>query len=88
MLKLMANVVGQQLAEVLPDPVGMLREHMLWIFGVHSGMAHGHAWPDLVPGTGSLPGHFISDLFLIASTVQLAFDLAWRRTEPTGSVPS
>lgn len=55
------------------------KEHVRWMFHVYSGVAHGFAWPQLVPGTQSLPGHFISEFTTAASVAHLAADITLRR---------
>jgi hypothetical protein len=61
---------GYDLGETQPA----LSEHLLWIFNMYSGVAHGFAWPRLVPGTNSLAGDFSADLWITACAAQLAVD--------------
>ena len=83
----MAEVIGSLLAAdeaVTPqqerdDLAVVAKEHVRWIFHIYSGIAHGFAWPSLVPGTGSLPGHFIAELTITANVAQLAADATLRR---------
>lgn len=54
-----------------------LQEHIEWMWNVWSGMAHGYAWPDLVPGERSadqhiVPGHWVGDFHQLASFTKLA----------------
>lgn len=62
------------------DPASLAKEHIRWLFHTYSGIAHGYAWPRLVPGTRSLPGHFIADLTMIVNIGFLAADMTLRRT--------
>jgi hypothetical protein len=66
--------------EYTPDTATLLSEHLSWTFNVYSGVAHGFAWPRLVPGTQSLPGHFLVELTTVANITHMAFDLANRRS--------
>ena len=78
-----AAVVAQMLSTLPEYDEGVatqLREHLSWTFNVYSGVAHGFAWPRLVPGTSSLPGHFLAELTIIANVTHLAFALAIRRS--------
>ena len=87
LLREMAWVVGKILAaRGYADTAiaGQVSEHVAWTFNVYSGVAHGFAWPRLVPGTRSLPGHFIAELLLISNVTHLAFDLAIRRSTVRG----
>lgn len=81
MLSHMAGIVSAQLAARGAQPATIIAEHISWIFDINSGMAHGYGWPRLVPGTQDLPGHFLADLFMVASVGQLAFELAGEHTE-------
>jgi hypothetical protein len=63
------------------DMATQLSEHLSWAFNVYSGVAHGFAWPRRVPGTQSLPGHFLVELTLVASITHMTFDLAARRSK-------
>ena len=65
------------------DMATQLREHLAWTFNVYSGVAHGFAWPQLVPRTESLPGHFVGELTTVASITHMAFDLTARRSKVT-----
>jgi hypothetical protein len=83
----MAEVIGAILArsdsavsqQELLDLATSAKEHVRWIFHVYSGVAHGFAWPWLVPRTESLPGHFISDLTTTVNVASLAVDASLRR---------
>ncbi len=78
-----AVVTGQILAERGyggTETAEQLGEHVAWTFNIYSGAAHGFGWPGLVPGTQSLPGHFIAELYLISNATRLAFDLVARRS--------
>lgn len=59
----------QERGALLHSPDGLsglnadeLVEHLIWIFNVHSGAAHGYGWPNLMPQTDGLPGDFLGDL--------------------------
>lgn len=90
----MAEVVSKLLAAAESDApktevdnhAKTIKEHVRWLFHVHSGIAHGFGWPRLVPSTQSLPGHFIADLTMIASLAHLAADVTLRRAGLDGSV--
>ena len=83
----MAEVIGELLAaaeSAVPsqedDDLGTLaKEHVRWMFNVYSGVAHGFAWPWLVPHTESLPGHFIAEFTTVTNVAHLAADLTLRR---------
>jgi len=55
-------------------------EVMTWIFHVYSGVAHGFGWPRLVPGSKSMPGHFLGDVYMVTCVADFAFDVTLRRT--------
>jgi len=77
----MATVIGETLtANGYESPEGSpLTELMTWIFQVYSGVTHGFAWPRLVPGTNSMPGLFIADLYMVTCVAHIAFDVTLRR---------
>lgn len=83
----MAAVIGDMLAgtksavpqENLHDVATAMKEHVQWMFNVYSGIAHGFAWPRLVPGTESLPGHFVVELTTAANVGYLAAEVTLRR---------
>jgi len=83
----MAEVLGNMLASAntavpqqeLDDFATTTKEHARWIFHIYSGIAHGFAWPWLVPGTRSLPGHFIAEFTTTANIAHLAADTTLRR---------
>jgi hypothetical protein len=80
-LMTMATVIGEMLAA---NGYGSregepLAEMMAWIFNVYSGVAHGFGWPHLVPGSESMPGHFISDLYMVTCVADFASDITMRR---------
>lgn len=84
----MAEVIGELLNSAgindglqgaVSDPAAQIKEHVRWIFHVYSGIAHGLAWPWLVPSTEDLPGHFIADFTMIASIVNFAVSVTIRR---------
>lgn len=56
------------------DNSPLLTEHFSWTFNVYSGVAHGFGWPQLVPGTPSLPGDFTSELWSTVSVCHIAID--------------
>lgn len=86
-LDAMAAVIGEMLATVdivvphqeLDDAATAAKEHVRWLFHVYSGVSHGLAWPWLIPGTASLPGHFIADFTTVTNVVYLAADITLRR---------
>lgn len=85
-LQEMAQLVGRLLVqngEAMDDPAAMQGEHLSWMFNVYSGVAHGFAWPGLVPGTEDMPGHFLADLMMISGMTHLAFFLTLRRSQPS-----
>lgn len=79
-------VVGELISGNVPtapdasDPAKLAKEHIRWLFHTYSGIAHGYAWPWLVPGTKSLPGHFIADLTTIVNIGHLAAAVTLRRS--------
>lgn len=83
----MAEVIGELLAGTesgVPsqkddDLATLAREHVRWMFNVYSGVAHGFAWPWLIPHTRSLPGHFIGEFTMATNVAHLAADLTLRR---------
>lgn len=84
-LEEMAHVVGQLLvAAGYPDITEPHSEHIAWTFNVYSGVAHGFGWPRLVLGTRSMPGNFIAELSMVASTAHLASDLVISRSRTPG----
>lgn len=78
MLLVMAKVIVEALAAEGHEQV--LTEHVTWLFNVYSGVAHGFGWPRLIPGSESMPGHFIADLTQVVSIAHFAFDMTARRT--------
>ena len=58
-----------------------LTEHLLWIFNIYSGLAHGFGWPRLI-STQSIPGDFAGDLWNTAATNQIAVDLMEKAHRP------
>ncbi len=53
----------------------LLREQVTWLWNTYSGVAHTHAWPRLLPGSGQdrrVPGNFPGDFLMIASTAHIA----------------
>lgn len=87
MLEGMAQVIGEMLAAAdtaVPqqepdDDSATIAEHVRWIFQTYSGVAHGFAWPSLVPGTASLPGHFIADFTTVVNIAHAAAEMTLRR---------
>jgi hypothetical protein len=83
----MAEVIGRMLAQTdsavpnqeLDNLATVIREHVRWMFNIYSGVAHGLAWPWLVPHTESLPGHFIAEFTTAANVAHLAADITLRR---------
>lgn len=86
-LDAMAEVIGELLLRAdnavpqqeLDDLATVAREHVRWMFNIYSGVAHGFAWPWLVPRTQSLPGHFIAEFTTAANVAHLAADTTLRR---------
>lgn len=83
MLKSTARTMAEALARDSangtdePQTQKQLQEHIEWMWNVWSGMAHGYAWPDLIPGEKSshqhiVPGHWVGDFYQLASFTQLA----------------
>ena len=82
-LMAMATVIGELLTANGYDSPGegeSFAELMTWIFHVYSGVAHGFGWPRLVPGSDSMPGHFLADLYMVTCVADFASDVALRRT--------
>lgn len=83
----MAEVIGEVLAgsnselqqQELDELAAATKEHVRWMFNVYSGVAHGFAWPWLVPRTESLPGHFLAEFTTAANVAHLAADMTLRR---------
>jgi hypothetical protein len=71
-----AEVVGAALAASPGYQDGSrerLREQFIWLWNTYSGVAHTHAWPQLLPGTGQrVPGDFSTEFCLIAATAHIA----------------
>lgn len=79
--------IADSMAEALVDAgyedrgdLGVLREHLAWMWHVWSGVAHGWAWPKYVPGFDDeehdvAPGHWATDYFQLTSLVQQAVRL-------------
>lgn len=70
LLREVAKGVANGEIDSVPGAEVILRENYSWLFHRLSGVAHGFAWPRLVPGTDSMSGHFVSDLAAVS-------DLAW-----------
>lgn len=49
-----------------------MSEHLLWMFNLYSGKAHGLGWPLIVHHQNDLPGDFAADIHQLASMTQLA----------------
>ena len=82
-LMAMATVIGELLVTNGYDSPGggkSFAELMTWIFHVYSGVAHGFGWPRLVPGSNSMPGDFMADLYMVTCVADFASDVALRRT--------
>ena len=73
----MTDVVIKTLASrgYPPETLPIMAEQINWIFHVYSGVSHGFGWPRLVPGSQSMPGHFLSELFLVASVAHIAVEV-------------
>ena len=63
-----------------PGSEGALVELMTWISNVYSGFAHEFGWLHLVPGSKSMPEHFVTDLYMDICVADFAFDVTLRRT--------
>lgn len=50
----------------------IMREHLLWMFNLYSGKAHGLGWPKLVHHQHDLPGDFATDIHQLASLTEQA----------------
>lgn len=62
------------------DDEALVREHVLWIFNVYSGVAHGLGWPRELPTMdGILPGDWLADVGMVAALGQLAMETARSR---------
>lgn len=85
MLDQAAGVIAillMQEEDVEEDDIGVLRDHVTWVFHAFSGIAHAHAWPwTSVPNSIGAPGDFPGDFGLIAGIGQLAIDLIDRRAQ-------
>ena len=63
----------------------LLREQVTWLWNTYSGVAHTHAWPRLLPGSGQdrrVPGDFPGDFLMIASTAHIATYSLKSRLQP------
>ncbi|GAA1986412.1 hypothetical protein [Amycolatopsis minnesotensis] len=85
-----AEVVAAALEAMPGDADGSrkaLKEHFIWLWNTYSGVAHAHAWPRLLPGSGQdrrIPGDFPSDLHMIATTAHVAM-LSFKLRHQPGS---
>lgn len=87
----MADSMAQQLISggySEAGDLGVLREHLSWVWHVWSGTAHGWAWPKFVPGLEDdnhdvAPGHWATDYFQLAVIVQQAVRLVVDGLAPT-----
>lgn len=78
-----AAVIARTIADSAPDHLGEVAakgEHLAWMWNVWSGIAHGYAWPTLVPGVQDdgqqvMPGHWVTDFGTLSSIVLLALHL-------------
>jgi hypothetical protein len=76
----MADVIGRALVtegqlDVGDDP-RLLAEQVTWTWHTYSGLAHGFAWPWLLPGTTAdraMPGDYVADLGIVVATAHIAF---------------
>ncbi|MCY1684007.1 hypothetical protein [Kocuria sp. SL71] len=71
-----AEIIGRRTQSRL-DAEGIktgatMREHLLWMFNLYSGKAHGLGWPKLVHHQNDLPGNFAADIHQLASMTELA----------------
>lgn len=75
-LKGAAEVIGKQTQDRADaegiDTESTLSEHLLWMFNLYSGKAHGLGWPLLVHHEGDLPGSFAADIYQLANITCLA----------------
>lgn len=83
-----ADVVAEALAaapEYRDESRQQLREHVVWLWNTYSGLAHTHAWPRLLPGSGQdprVPGDFPGDFYMIATIAQIAMVAFKCRSQP------
>ncbi len=81
----MSTVAAEMLAAKSGEALGgsgegLVREHVLWIFHVYSGVAHGLGWPREMPTTDNiLPGDWLADVGMVAALGQLAMETARNR---------
>lgn len=79
-LQAMADEIERVLIrEGYPVKAGQLREHVIWMFHLYSGHAHGHAWPRAIGEIGYAEALYLADLSVATSVVEVAHDLAIRR---------
>ena len=76
----MADVIGRALATEGQPDVGndpeLLAEQVTWTWHTYSGLAHGFAWPRLLPSTTAdraMPGDYVADLGIVIATAHIAF---------------
>jgi hypothetical protein len=75
----MAEVIGDALVaegELDGDDAQLLAEQVAWTWHTYSGLAHGFAWPWLLPdttGDRAMPGDYIADLGIVVATAHVAF---------------
>jgi hypothetical protein len=84
-----AEQIATALQTRLPGPSehnhDVLREHFIWLWNTYSGLAHAHAWPKLLPGSGqdrNIPGNFPGDFHMIATAAHIAMLTLKHRLQP------
>lgn len=75
MLRDVAAVSAQVLAHERQGEAADIERHLLWIFNVGSGFAHGYGWPSLLWLVGSLPTNTPGDYMLTSILVHQAHRL-------------
>ncbi|HEY9291107.1 MAG TPA: hypothetical protein VIP98_07500 [Microlunatus sp.] len=83
----MVQVMGEALADVLPDNGDETqREHAKWMWNFYSGAAHANGWPRLIPelyGDGqTISGNYLGDLFQLTRATQLSLYAVRDRIQP------
>lgn len=87
-----AEVIGCRTQEQ-PDAAGIetgatTSEHLLWMFNLYSGKAHGLGWPKLVHHQKDLPGNFAADIHQLSSMTHLAVSVLQEGFEaPPATIP-
>jgi len=66
------------------DDPALLSEQVTWTWHTYSGLAHGYAWPWLLPGTTedrAMPGDYLADLGIVVGVTHLAFEKTLERLQ-------